>query len=145
MIEVQKQVPENIQINLKMIKSGIQRTLEMVNSPEVDITLRITSDAEIRQLNQVFRGINKATDVLSFNQDTLDPETQRLYLGDIIISYERARQQALQHGHAFDKECALLAIHGTLHLLGYDHYEEEEKEKMWDLQKRILNETTNYD
>jgi probable rRNA maturation factor len=144
MIELQKQVPENVQIDLKMIKFGIERTLETLNSPEVDITLRITNDAEILQLNQVYRGIAKATDVLSFNQDTVDPQTLRLYLGDIIISYERVRQQAHQNAHTFNEECTLLAIHGTLHLLGYDHYEEDEKERMWDLQERILNDTINF-
>jgi probable rRNA maturation factor len=143
MIEFQTNVPKDIQINRKTIRFGIEKVLEVANNPEVDITIRFTDDTELHKLNKEFRGIEKSTDVLSFNQDTIDPETQRLYLGDIIISYERAAEQASDHSHSFDEECALLAIHGTLHLLGYDHYEKEEKEKMWNLQQTILREIIN--
>jgi probable rRNA maturation factor len=144
MIEFQINVPKNIQINRNYIWFGVKRTLEIVDNPEVDITIRFTNDEEMLRYNQEFRGIAKSTDVLSFNQDTIDPETQRLYLGDIIISYERAVEQSVENGHSFDEECALLAIHGTLHLLGYDHYRKEDKDRMWNLQQAILQETNNH-
>ena len=143
MIEFQIHAPKEVRINKKLIRLGIEKSLTRLNRYDVDITIRITDDSEMLQLNQTFRGVVKSTDVLSFNQDTMDPETQRFYLGDIIISYERVREQAKEHGNSFDEECVLLAIHGTLHLLGFDHYEKEEKEVMWHLQEEILNETMN--
>lgn len=143
MIEFQICVPEDITINQEMIRFGVQRTLELRNNTEVDMTIRFTDDNEMRQLNKSYRDIAKTTDVLSFNQNTIDPETQRMYLGDIIISSERAQEQAPRHNQSFDEECTLLAIHGTLHLLGYDHYEKEEKEIMWRFQEAILFETIN--
>lgn len=140
MIEIQKNLPEYLKMNTELLKKAIQSTLHHLEKPEMDITLRLTGDAEIRQLNQTFRGIASSTDVLAFNQDTIDPETDRLYLGDIIISIDRAIQQAQEHGHTPDHEAAFLAIHGTLHLLGYDHAEPEEKRIMWDLQEEIFRQ-----
>lgn len=145
MIEFQTNVPKDIQINYEMIRFGVQKTLETSKDPSADVTIRFTDDEEMLNLNKAFRGIQEPTDVLSFNQDTIDPDTQRLYLGDIIISYERAEEQSSEHHHGFDEECSLLAIHGTLHLLGYDHYENDEKEIMWKLQEDILRETIHYE
>jgi len=137
MIEIQKKTSLAPEIDLELLKFAISTTLEILQKPAMDITLRLTNDAEMRQLNQNFRGIAKSTDVLSFNQDFIDPETDRLYLGDIIISVERASQQAPENDHTLDQECTLLAIHGTLHLLGYDHYSPDQKEEMWPLQDKI--------
>jgi len=124
-IQVKDQNPYNI--NLADLQSGIEKTLATLNQSEVDITLRITDDTEIRALNKQFRGISDPTDVLSFNQDYFDPETKRFYLGDIVISAERAFEQVRDKQQSFQDECLLLAIHGTLHLLGYDHSESDEK------------------
>ena len=140
MIEIQMDLPEYQKINSELLKKAIHRTLSHLEKPEMDITLRLTGDAEMRQLNQTFRGIGSSTDVLAFNQDTIDPETDRLYLGDIIISIDRVIQQAQDHAHTADNEAAFLAIHGTLHLLGYDHAESEEKRKMWKLQEEIFRQ-----
>ena len=137
MIEIQKKTSLAPEIDLELLKFAISTTLEILQKPAMDITLRLTNDAEMRQLNQNFRGIAKSTDVLSFNQDFIDPETDRLYLGDIIISVERASQQAPENDHTLDQECTLLAIHGTLHLLGYDHFSPDQKEEMWPLQDKI--------
>ena len=142
MIEIQKETSIGPEIDLKLLKLAVSQTLEVLQKPPMDITLRLTNDAEMRQLNQTFRGIAKSTDVLSFNQDFIDPDTDRLYLGDIIISVERAAKQAPENNHTLDEECAFLAIHGTLHLLGYDHYEPEQKEEMWRLQEKIYNIVT---
>ncbi len=138
MIDIQKNLPEYLKIDTKLLKQAINLTLINLEKPALDITLRLTDDAEMRQLNQTFRKVAKSTDVLAFNQDTIDPETNRLYLGDIIISVDRARQQAQEHGHPLDHEAAFLAIHGTLHLLGYDHHNPEEKKEMWELQENIF-------
>lgn len=138
MIEIQKETSIGPEIDLNLLELAIAQTLEVLQKPPMDITLRLTNDAEMRQLNQTFRGLAKSTDVLSFNQDYIDPETNRLYLGDIIISVERAAEQASENSHTLDEECAFLAIHGTLHLLGYDHYEPEQREEMWQLQDKIF-------
>ena len=142
MIEIQKETSTGPEIDLDLLELAISQTLEVLQKPPMDITLRLTNDAEMRQLNQTFRGIGKSTDVLSFNQDYIDPETDRLYLGDIIISIERAAEQAPENNHSLNEECAFLAIHGTLHLLGYDHYEPEQKEEMWQLQDKIYENVT---
>lgn len=77
--------------------------------------LRVASDDVLRRANRRFRGKNQPTDVLSF------PDNEGLYLGDVLISAERARQQARRLGHSVDQELQILLLHGVLHLLGYDH------------------------
>jgi probable rRNA maturation factor len=81
--------------------------------------------------------------VLSFDQNFYDPETNRLYLGDIIISLERALVQADEQDLSLDQECAYLAIHGTLHLLGYDHDRTDEEKEMFQIQDRLFNQIMN--
>jgi probable rRNA maturation factor len=125
-------------VDLELLEKAIRITLETHNKADTDLTLQITNDETIRQLNNAYRGVNEATDVLAFNQDFINPETNQLYLGDIIISIDRASIQALENSHTINKECALLTIHGTLHLLGYDHSNEQEKLAMWKIQDKIL-------
>ncbi|MBG0787034.1 MAG: rRNA maturation RNase YbeY [Anaerolineaceae bacterium] len=120
------------------LSQAINKTLEILKKPEMDITLRLIDDDEMQHLNQTFRGEDKTTDVLSFNQDMRDPETGQYYLGDILISVPKAAAQAVEHGHSLEDEITFLSIHGTLHLLGYDHYTEEEKAIMWPLQDKIF-------
>lgn len=141
MIEIQESTPKTLKINKKLIDLGVHNTLSTLERGDVDITVRFTNDAELKELNHHFRGVQDTTDVLSFNQDYIDPETQKLYLGDIIISKERAFEQSEEKGNSFDEECLLLVIHGTLHLLGYDHYKPDDKEVMWKLQETIMKKT----
>ena len=79
------------------------------------------------------------TDILSFTADEFDPESGLTYLGDLIISYERVEQQALKAGHSLTTEFALLAVHGALHLYGFDHKTSAEKKRMWQTQAQILS------
>ena len=90
------------------------KMLEAIGSPDADATVAFVSDAKIRELNRLFRGIDKATDVLSFPSDEDE-------LGDIAISVDRAEVQAKENGMTFDEEVAQLLLHGLLHLSGYDH------------------------
>jgi probable rRNA maturation factor len=111
---------------------------------EVETTLVLTGDAQIRQLNRDFLGIDSPTDVLAFPGGETDPDSGSLYLGDVVISYQRAKIQAAAAQHSIGDELRLLVVHGLLHLLGYDHADEESKTAMWDLQNVILqriNET----
>ena len=105
-----------------------------------DITLIFVSECEIQQLNHEFLESNKVTDVLSFPADgEIDPESGREYLGDIVICYQRALEQSDRAGHSVGNEIELLFIHGLLHLMGYDHADDEEKQEMWALQQHYLD------
>ena len=103
-----------------------------------DITIVLTDDAQLHELNRDYLGVDAPTDVLSFPASESDPETGAPYLGDILISIPRAMQQAQTAGHPVEAEVQLLVVHGTLHLLGYDHAEAEEKARMWDAQADVL-------
>jgi probable rRNA maturation factor len=105
---------------------------------EGDLTVVLTDDAQLHELNRDYLGIDAPTDVLSFPASETDPETARRYLGDILISLPRAEEQARTAGHTLEAEVQLLVVHGTLHLLGYDHAEMEEKTRMWKAQAEIL-------
>ncbi len=140
MIEIQLKTSNHPEINQEMIYFAVSKTLVMHDKANADVTIRFTDDDEMHRLNQSFKDMDKTTDVLSFNQDITDPETGRFYLGDVVISLDRAFLQAQENSHTLNIECALLAIHGTLHLLGYDHELPEDETKMWELQDRILSE-----
>ncbi len=103
-----------------------------------DATILLSDDAQLRDLNRQYLGIDAPTDVLSFPAGELDPDSQVFYLGDIVISLARAGEQAAAAGHTLQDELQLLVVHGMLHLLGYDHAKEQEKSAMWALQGRIL-------
>jgi len=108
---------------------------------ETELSLIITDDEAIRELNRRFRGVDAPTDVLAFGTGTEEhfvsaPERPP-YLGDVVISYQRALAQAEELGHAVAEELKLLVIHGILHLLGYDHQEEDAARKMREREERI--------
>jgi probable rRNA maturation factor len=107
-------------------------------SSDGDLSIVLTDDAQLQKLNQEYLGIDAPTDVLSFPASETDPETARRYLGDILVSIPRAEEQARAAGHALETEIQLLVVHGTLHLLGYDHAEAEEKKHMWAMQAEVL-------
>lgn len=102
------------------------------------LSLVITGDQQVRELNRQYLGIDENTDVLSFTSGEVDPDDHLLYLGDVIIAYPTASQQAIAAGHPVEAELQLLVVHGVLHLLGYDHLEPHEKTVMWSLQDEIL-------
>ena len=139
MIEIILSSTKDPLIDPEFLTNAVKMTLKALKKDEVDVTLKLTDNAEIKQINQTYRGINQTTDVLSFSQDFFNPETGRKYLGDIIISVEKAHQQAEQYNLSINEECAYLAIHGTLHLLGFDHEEKTEKTEMWALQEKIFS------
>jgi probable rRNA maturation factor len=111
--------------------NAVAKLHDLDDMTEVDIT--IVDDEEIHQLNRDYRGVDRPTDVLSFALDEDDEDEPELLegqlhlLGDIIISAETATRQAEEFGHGFEREIVYLAVHGLLHLLGYDHMVEEDK------------------
>ncbi len=129
-------------LGLKISSATLERTaLETLQQQlvwDADLTLVVSDDDAIRELNRNFLGNDSPTDVLSFPANEMDPETGRHYLGDVIISLPRAREQAEGAGNPLEAELQLLVIHGVLHLLGYDHAEAEEKARMWAAQAQVL-------
>ncbi len=108
------------------------------------ISLTFTDNAGIREFNREYRNKDSATDVLSFPM--FDPDTEEIYaldgtaaeLGDIVISLERAKEQADTFGHSFAREVAFLSVHSALHLLGYDHERSEEEEQLMREKQRVI-------
>ncbi len=119
---------------------------------DVEISVVLTDNDEIRTLNNMHRSIDRATDVLSFPMFEYDEngeiiedyaefnEVGDILLGDIVISLERADEQAREYGHSFEREVGFLTVHSMLHLLGYDHMTPEDEEEMFGYQTEILNE-----
>ena len=108
-----------------------------------ELSVVITDDEEVHDLNRRFRGVDAPTDVLAFGTEEASttfitaPDAPFL-LGDVIISCPRAQEQATEAGHSLAEEIQLLVVHGVLHLLGYDHAEPEEEALMWACQEEIL-------
>lgn len=132
------------QIDLNRLKNLAQLLLKAEDcSDMVEVSVLLTDDTQIAKLNETYRGIKGPTDVLSFSQnegeDFIDPSSYRT-LGDVIISVDSAERQALEHKHALEKELDLLLAHGLLHLLGYDHMEDQEAKIMFGRQETILKE-----
>lgn len=124
-------------------KSLIVRACETALSVEGakgDITVLISDPEQIQTLNRDFRHVDRVTDVLTFpaweGEAIYAPADG--YLGDIMICMERAKEQAVEYGHSLERELAFLAVHGTLHILGYDHMEPEEEALMRQRQREIL-------
>jgi probable rRNA maturation factor len=142
------------------IKSIIEKTIEYAlnyegfNKP-YEISVVITDNEGIREINREFRNIDKETDVLSFPMlefeddyvekgeievevEDLNPESGEVVLGDIVISLEKAKSQAEEYGHSYEREIAFLTVHSVLHLLGYDHEQEDDRVIMRSKEESIL-------
>jgi len=106
-----------------------------------EISLVFVDDQQIRELNRIYRGKDTPTDVLSFpmydDPENIDEE-EEILLGDIVISLETAQRQAEEFGHSIEREAAYLLVHGLLHLLGYDHLNEEDKKNMRKREEELL-------
>jgi len=124
------------------LESRIARVLELLGETDCELSLLLTDDEEIQQLNRDYRDLDKATDVLSFPQDEdAVNETGAALLGDVVISTETAARQAEDHHLSFNEELILLAIHGILHLLGYDHERSPEDAKIMQDKTQAVFET----
>lgn len=137
---IHHQINEDYQtwISVEHLRSYAEKTLLYLDAVECDLTVVISNNADIRELNRNYRHIDAPTDVLSFVYDMRDPETNARYLGDIIISAEKLKEQAEEAGHSIDKELCILIVHGVLHLNGYDHEVEEDEPVMLPLQDKII-------
>ncbi len=123
-----------------LLERAARLTLDHESAPtDADMTIVLTDDAQLHELNREYLGVDAPTDVLSFPASETDPETGAPYLGDILISIPRATEQAQAAGHPVEAEVQLLVVHGTLHLLGHDHAEAEEKARMWEAQAEVMS------
>ena len=109
-----------------------------VDPDAVEANLAFVSEKKIKELNQKFRGVDKVTDVLSFPNGDINPETGRRFLGDVLICRAVAKKQAELYGQSVEREINFLQIHGLLHLFGFDHETEEDDAKMRELQRKAL-------
>jgi len=139
----------------KLIVRVLEGAYEFLGqTADMELDLSFVGQDFIRSVNSDSRGVDKVTDVLSFPvlegikgelvsaEDfpcDVNPDTECLMLGEIIICKHRAKQQAEEYGHSLERELAFLSLHGFLHLMGYDHIEEADRIEMEDLSKRILN------
>jgi probable rRNA maturation factor len=121
-----------------VLEQAALAVLALSGIPGGDLTIALVDDIRIQGLNRDFLGHDAPTDVLSFPANQTDPETGCLYLGDVIISPARAAEQAGERGHSLEAEMQLLVVHGVLHLLGHDHAEAGDKERMWTAQAEVL-------
>lgn len=130
-------------MKLRRIRSTVQQSLKAENAAtDAEVSILLTDDAQIAELNKEYRDVDGPTDVLSFSQtegeDEFIPGVEENLLGDIVISVETAKRQAEEQGKSVDEEIDMLLVHGVLHLLGYDHAEEDEERVMFAKQQEIL-------
>ena len=156
---------DNRQTKINMSEEEIEKLKNAINfalkeeevNVETEVSLVFVDNEEIREINRENRNIDRATDVLSFPMleypegkvykdvyknkkfDETFLDGQELVIGDIVLSLERALEQSKEYNHSFEREASYLVIHSVLHLLGYDHMEEEEKEIMRTREECILN------
>lgn len=139
-----------------IIQEIVEEAVDYENCPyEAEVNVLLTDNEGIRQINRQYRQIDSPTDVLSFpmadydepadfdrleeqGSDYFNPETGELLLGDIVISVDKVKEQALKYGHSESRELAFLVAHSMLHLFGYDHMEDEERKVMEGKQEEIL-------
>ena len=127
-------------ISADLLEGTALTALKHQSAPaDADLTIVLSDDAQLHELNHQWMGVDAPTDVLSFPSDETDPESGNRYLGDILISVQRAAEQAKAAGHAVEAEVQLLVVHGVLHLMGHDHAETGEKARMWQAQGEILS------
>ena len=147
---IYKDVEENKDYE-KIIDKVLSKCFEEENllDSKLYITVTLTNPENIRKINKEYRNIDRATDVLSFpmfEKDELEEKIEKKefkyedVLGDLIISVEKVREQAIEYGHSFERELSYMLVHGFYHLMGYDHIKEEDKEEMRKKEDKILTE-----
>ena len=138
---------EEYEKTIKKVLEECYKTENLTNSKLI-ITITLTTPEKIRQINNEYRQIDKATDVLSFpmfKKSELDEKIKKQeflhedVLGDIIISVQKVEEQAKEYGHSFERELSYMVVHGFYHLMGYDHIEEKDKIIMRPKEENVLS------
>lgn len=141
MFEIINETKEELK-EIEDIKNVLTKAIEIEEADDGFFNVILVDNEYIHELNKNYREIDRVTDVISFAlEDYKDmPNGDVRVLGDIYISVEKARSQAIEYGHSFKREICFLAVHGFLHLLGYDHMIKAEEDIMFGRQELILNE-----
>lgn len=126
-------------INKRLIKAAEAAINHLQDAEKLELTLALSSNERVQEMNLAYLGVDSPTDVLSFPAGDTNPESGNTYLGDVIIAVPQAITQATAAGHPLEDELALLTVHAVLHLLGFDHADEAEKARMWAAQHHILS------
>jgi len=139
--EIFNQTEENLEEETKVLNNLLAYACKKEEVEDAEFNIIFVGKETIQEINKTYRKIDRVTDVISFaleDNKTIDLNVR--LLGDIYICIEKAHEQAIEYGHSFLREVCFLAIHGFLHLLGYDHMEKEEEKVMFQRQEEILDE-----
>ena len=139
--------PDTLEVpqeDVDAVRRAVLTVGRLYDALDAEVSVTLTNDAHIHALNRDYRGVDRPTDVLSFAlTESEEPEIfdapGGVVLGDLVISLERAAAQAETYGHSFLRELSFLTVHGMLHLLGYDHIEEEERLEMEEEQRHVMD------
>ena len=139
--------PDTLEVpqeDVDAVRRAVLTVGRLYGALDAEVSVTLTNDAHIHALNRDYRGVDRPTDVLSFAlTESEEPEIfdapGDVVLGDLVISLERAAAQAETYGHSFLRELSFLTVHGMLHLLGYDHIEEEERLEMEEEQRHVMD------
>lgn len=147
-IDIIDETNELTEQHRQLIENVLLKAFEMENfDKESEVCVSVVHNDRIHELNRDYRNQDRPTDVLSFalteqgdgEIEIIGDESLPNVLGDIVISIDKAKEQAEAYGHSFERELAFLTVHGFLHLLGYDHMTEEDEKIMFQKQEEILN------
>lgn len=126
---------------IRTIKRVLKYGTKKESLKNVEFNVIFVDDEKIHEINRDYRGIDRVTDVITFAlEDNLDVVLEKRILGDIYISVDKAKVQAVEYGHSFLRELCFLAVHGFYHLLGYDHMNKEDEKIMFEKQEMLLDE-----
>ena len=141
-IGIFNQTEEKLDKELEELKNMLSDFCEREKLGNVIFNIIIIDNSTIHEINKEYRGKDAPTDVISFaledDKTVIEPDGVRI-LGDIYISIDKVHEQTLEYGHSFKRELSFLAVHGLLHLLGYDHMEKKDEEIMFKKQEEVLN------
>ncbi len=140
-IEVFNETEENLTEECEKLKEFLVQVAKDEKLDNIIYNVIIINNEKIREINREYRNIDRETDVISFalEDEKSFNRTDIRVLGDIYISIDKARSQALEYGHSFKRELYFLAVHGFLHLLGYDHMKKEDEDVMFKKQEEVLS------
>lgn len=147
---IYKDIEENQEYE-STIKKVVEKCFEEegLNNTKLCLTITLTNPENIREINNSYRNIDNETDVLSFPMFERDELNEKIVkndfehediLGDIVVSIDRVKEQAIEYGHSFERELSYMIVHGFYHVMGYDHIKEEDKKIMRPKEEKILNE-----
>lgn len=131
--------------DITAVRRAIETVGRLYGAEDAEVSVTLTDDAHIHELNRIYRAVDRPTDVLSFAlTESEEPEIVGAQghdvLGDLVISLERVAAQAEEYGHSPLRELSFLTVHGMLHLLGYDHMDEAERQEMEKEQRHVMEE-----